>query len=81
MLTNDIKEGMEIIMTQGRVGFMRDNKKGIVRTVEVKVPGQGTDVGSCYIYEIRSVKVNGKWEHATMTEAHEKQLAKIGWAI
>ena len=79
MLSNDIKSGMEIQLTHGREGWMRDNKRGITRVVEVVVPGQGTDVGSCYINEIISVKTENGWEAVEYTEAHQKQLAKLWW--
>jgi len=79
MLTNDIKEGMPIQLTYGRVGTMKDNKKGIIRTVEVEVPGQGFDVGSCYINEIIMVKVDERWQPTEIVAAHKKQLEKIGW--
>lgn len=74
MLSNDMKEGMEITMTGGRKGWIRDNKKGIIRTVEVEVPGQGSDFGSCYINEIRTV--NGELHE--ISKAHLKQLSSIG---
>lgn len=78
MVTNDIKEGMEIELTHGRKGVMRDNKRGIIRTVEVEVPGQGTDIGSCYINEILFVLVDGKPVLNELTDAHKKKLANIG---
>lgn len=74
MLSNDMKEGMRIIMTGGRTGWIRGNKKGIIRTVEVGVPGQGSDFGSCYINEILTVE----GEKHNISDAHLKQLASIG---
>ncbi len=79
MISNDVKDGMEIRLTHSRQGWMRDNKSGIIRTVEVEVPGQGTDVGSCYINELLSVKVDTIWEPIAITPAHKTQLNKIGW--
>jgi len=61
---------------------MRDNKKGIARVVEVRVPGQGFDVGSAYVNEIIKVEVNGVWENVEITTAHTKklnQLKSMGW--
>ena len=77
MLTNDIRDGDQIRLTDNRRGWMRDNKSGITRVVEVEVPGQGTDVGSCYIDEITMVKVNGLWEKAEMLPQHKKKIQRI----
>lgn len=80
MLThNDLKEGTEIRLTQRREGTIKDNKKGIIRVVEVAVFGQGFDVGSCYVNEIILAKINGVWESVELSDSHEKQLNKIGW--
>ena len=82
MLTNDIKEGMALKLTFNRKGTMKDNKRGITRVVEVKVPGQGFDVGSCYVDEITHVKNNDSWEEVEVTVNHSKQLNQIrsmGW--
>lgn len=78
MFANEMKSGMEVLMTHGREGHIRDNKKGIVRVVEVVVPGKGTDVGSCYVDEIKEVKdFEGNWHHLKLTADHQKKLDNL----
>jgi hypothetical protein len=79
MLTNDIKDGMRIRFWDGRTGVMRDNKRGIIRTVEISATGGFfNDVGSCYINEIAEVEVGHQWVKAEITTSHAKQLAISG---
>ena len=79
MLANDIKEGFEVRMTHGRRAIMRDNKKGIIRVVEVEVPGQGTDVGSSYIDEMVYARKSEEhdWEEVEIIESHRSKLKNI----
>ena len=79
MLINDVKDGMQLRLTQGRKGTMKDNGRGIARVVEVEVPGQGFDVGSTYIDEIVYVKKNKEadWEEVVILESHRKKLNNI----
>ncbi len=85
MYANDMKDGMAIKMTHGREGHCRDNKRGIIRVVEVPVFGgqQGTDVGSCYVDEILKIQdFEGEWHAMELTKAHKKTLIDIrneGW--
>lgn len=72
MLSNDIKAGAKLVLTYGRKGTMRDNKKGIRRVVEVMNPFH--EIGSVYINEI--LLANG--EQVEFTKDHLKQLIKIG---
>jgi hypothetical protein len=65
MLVNDIKKGMTISMTHGRVGTMLDNKKGNIRMVEVTNSVNGPEMGSVYAKDILMVRI---LESATGTE-------------
>ncbi len=79
MKTNDIKEGMKLKFHDGRLGEMKDNKRGIVRTVEVySTSAQPNDMGSCYISEISEVKVDEEWQKIELSAAHIKKLAVTG---
>ncbi len=82
MLSNDIKEGMELKLTHGRTGVMKDNKRGITRVIEVPVSSQGFDIGSTYVDEFTHVKVDDEWEEVELTPGHSKQLNQLrsmGW--
>jgi ribosomal protein L21E len=68
-----MKDGMPITFFDGRTGWIRDNKKGITRLVEVTVQGQGSDFGSCYIDEIKTVD----GERHEIIPAHAKKLKAI----
>ena len=82
MLINDIKSGMNIRLTHNRKGVMRDNKRGIIRVVEVEVPGQPSDVGSTYADEIIAVEGPNGWEEIEITPAQKKQLeAAHSWEM
>lgn len=75
MLANDMKEGMKVTFWDGRTGVIRDNKRGIIRTVEIDARnGFFNDIGSCYISEISSCE----GEKLELTPAHKKQLERVG---
>jgi len=77
MLANDIKEDMELMFYDGREGRMVDNKRGIIRTVEIYGKnGFFNDFGSCYINEISAVKVGDTWEKVELTNGNRKKLAQ-----
>ena len=72
MLTNDIKKGTEVQLTNGWYATILDNKKGNIRFAEVR--GLYTDLGSVYANDIARVKVGEAWVAVTLTEAQEKNL-------
>lgn len=74
MLTNNIKKGMALRLTNKRKGFMRDNKLGIIRTIKVEVPGHGFKTVNCYINEIEEVYDQDKWHKAEIEEVHIELL-------
>ena len=81
MLVNDIKEGMRLRFYDGRRGEMKDNKRGIIRTVEIYGNnGWFNDIGSCYVNEIMEVlpKKAGIWQKIELTAAQKKKLALSG---
>jgi hypothetical protein len=80
MMINDIKAGMQLEFYDGRRGEMADNKRGIIRTVEIYAEGGWfNDIGSCYVNEIKSVKVGDTWEKVELSDAHKKKLALNGY--
>lgn len=53
VMLNDVKKGAELVMTGGRIAKMADNKKGLVRMVEVMaVNGWYHEFGSVYGHDI-----------------------------
>ena len=54
MKTNDVKKGMKVVCTDGRVVRVRDNKRGISREVVV-VMGGYPDIGAMYVWPWKSV--------------------------
>lgn len=56
MLTNDIKKGMRVQLSNGWFGTMMDNMRGNTRMVEVE--GIFTEIGSVYAHDIVAVIVN-----------------------
>ena len=79
MLINDVKDGMQLRLTHGRRGTMKDNKRGIARVVEVEVPWQGFDIGSTYVDEMVYVRKDdtADWEEVEMLESQRKKLNTI----
>lgn len=85
VLANDVKSGTHVRMNDGHEVIVRDNQKGLIRTIEaplVGFPGQ-TEIGSCYAYDWYSALINGVWTKVELTPVQEKQAEKIrasqGW--
>ena len=82
MRTNDIKQGMRILLSQGWEGTMKDNLRGKIRMVEVE--GIYTEIGSVYAHDIVGVLdvANAEWvkvEHTPAQLKLKQQLANSGW--
>ena len=76
MKTNDIKKGTRIQLSNGWLGTMMDNMKGIRRMAEVE--GFVKDIGSIYAFDIyRAHNDNGDWEFIKLTPAQIKQQKAI----
>jgi len=87
MSPNNIKAGAYLLLTNEEQAIMRDNKRGIIRTIEVL--NDYHDVGSDYIDRITHVYVQyhdnamefpvpgsfeGVWEEIEISTYHKKQL-------
>lgn len=79
VMINDLRKGDKIRLNDGREAMIRDNAKGLTRTIETPVIGmQGSmDIGSCYAYQFAMVYRNGEWLLVTMTLAQAKQAKQI----
>lgn len=77
MLINDVKKGMAITMTHGRVGKMADNKRGNIRMVEVTNGVNGAEIGSIYAKDILTVKTISGWEAVMLSPAQVKAAKNI----
>lgn len=77
MFVNDIKKGMTIRMTHGRVGYMADNKRGNIRMVEVTNGTNGREIGSIYAKDITEVAVGSVWKSVELSPAQAKAAANI----
>lgn len=80
MFANDIKKGMNIIMTHGRYGKMMDNKRGNIRMVEVTNGICGPEIGSIYAKDILKVEVNGTFENVDLSDKQTKSAQLISAA-
>ena len=67
MKPNDIKKGDTIVFTDGSTGVMRDNKRGFIRTVERTTVYPS--IGSCYVWDIDAVIIDGKALAVELTPA------------
>lgn len=70
MLTNDIKKGAKLILTNGWRAEMMDNQKGNIRLANVH--GLVTEMGSIYVWNIASVEVDGKYVPIELTDKQRK---------
>ena len=83
MLINEVKKGMPIRMTHGRVGTMLDNKKGNTRMVEVTNGMNGPEMGSVYAKDILSAQRTLEsgvtvWVGVELSPAQKKSAGLIG---
>jgi len=77
ILANDVKKGTKIVLTDGTPATVKDNKRGIIRMIEVvSVFGGGfPSTGSEYIRRWSHVKATG--DRIVFSPAQQKQLAKV----
>ena len=78
--TNDIKKGSKIILDDGGVGVMMDNKRGNSRMVEVGNRHGGVDRGSIYAHTIAHAKIDGVWydvEHTPEQLKLKKTVSRL----
>jgi hypothetical protein len=80
ILTNDIKKGDRCKLRCGWYGTMKDNAKGVTRTMEVE--GDFTEIGSVYSHDIVQV-IRGDEiltvEHTAKQLSLKKELESMGW--
>ena len=75
VLSNDIKKGMQLT-ANGFRGEMFDNKRGNIRTI--KVDGiMGQEIGSCYVWDISSVTIDGMNHRVELTPKQKQARIKI----
>ena len=77
MLSNDIKAGMRIKLTNGWLGTMKDNMRGNTRLAEIE--GFCTEIGSVYVWDIESVlpmngHSDGVWVGVDLTPGQYKAM-------
>lgn len=66
MLTNEIKKGMRIRLSNGWEATMMDNCKGNTRLADVE--GWFREIGSVYAHDIVAVLVDGVWKRVEHTD-------------
>ena len=57
--TNDLKKGTQIMLKNGWVAVIYDNKKGDTRLAEVD--GIFKEIGSIYAHDIDQAFINNEW--------------------
>jgi hypothetical protein len=85
MYTNDLKKGDKVILSNGWLATIMDNKKGTIRMAEVQ--GHYTEIGSVYAHDIAYAftGVDGdteKWDKVKHTDAQLKlksTISKMGF--
>ena len=77
MLTNAIKKGMRVHLTNGWFGTVQDNLSGNTRIVEVE--GFHKETGSVYVWDFKAVKpVDSKvWHTVCLTQAQQKARVMV----
>lgn len=75
MKTNDVKKGDMVMLRNGWLARMEDNKRGAVRMALVY--GTYTEMGSIYAHDILKVKKGEEWVPVTHTEDQLKLQASL----
>lgn len=65
MLSNDLKKGDRIVLTNGWKATIMDNLRGNTRMAEVE--GFVTEIGSIYVWDIEGVELTPKQVKAQST--------------
>jgi hypothetical protein len=74
---NNVKAGMEVHFTDGRIGFVTDNRKGLIRQVRV----ENGDMGDDYAFNWAFVYIGPNKFNCVLTPAQRKQADKIKAAL
>lgn len=80
MLTNELKKGMTVILSNGWEAVIMDNKKGNIRCA--KVFGIYTDIGDIYSHNIVYAVIDDKRiriEHTPDQIKLKEMLNDFGW--
>ena len=81
VFTNDLKKGDEA-MVHGAWCKINDNLKGNIRQIEaLLIGGGGTEIGSCYAWEIVQAKWNGQIVPVFHTPAQMKNKKLVRAAL
>lgn len=75
MKTNDLKKGARVLLRNGWLATLQDNKKGDIRFAEVE--GIYTELGSVYSHDIERALVEGHWVPVEHTEAQLKLMNQV----
>lgn len=80
MFTNDLKKGTRVVLRNGWMATIMDNKKGNTRVCEVE--GTYTEMGSVYSHDIAYV-VTGTYrtavEHTEAQRKLQQQVTSLGF--
>lgn len=75
LLTNQLKKGTRILLSNGWEADLMDNKMGNIRLA--KVYGFYTEIGSVYAHDIVKAFVDGKW----VTVYPTTKQSQLKWKI
>lgn len=73
--TNEIKKGDTVMLANGWLARMEDNKRGAVRMCLVY--GDYTEMGSVYAHDIHKVKRGDEWVLVEHTEDQKRLKASL----
>ncbi len=78
MTHNELRKGTEVFLLGGRKGKLLDNKKGIIRCVQITEGGY-PEAGSVYVWEIHSAILPGSdtIQPVALSSAHAKKRKVI----
>lgn len=76
---NDVKKGAIVHFTDGRIGEVMDNRRGMYRCVKVEVYGMPGlhDVGDDYVFLWNTVEQDGEVFRIVLSPALQKQANEI----